>query len=232
MEFRKAFCLIEIQDLYLGSEKVFNKLWGLSYHSSIGMVPYEALYGRKCRSPLYWDEVGEKSITGPELVQETVDKKSWADLKRRPVEFTVGEKSYLKVSPMKGDVRFNKAGKLHPRYIGPFEILERIGTLAYGLALPPGMSRIHNVFHVSQLRKYIPDPSHVLETGPLLMESNLNEKLRYEEVPIRILDTKEQVLRRHNISYVKIQWSNHTEREATWELKRRCSSNIPICSKI
>ncbi|XP_073041994.1 uncharacterized protein [Primulina eburnea] len=193
-----------------------------------------------------WDEVGEKSITGPELVQETVDKvtiikerlkiaqdrqKSWADLKRRPVEFTVGEKSYVKVSPMKGVVRFNKAGKLHPRYIGPFEILERIGTLAYRLALPPDMSRIHNVFHVSQLRKYIPDPSHVLETGPLLMESNLNEKLRYEEVPIRILDTKEQVLRRRNISYVKIHWSNHTEREATWELKEKMFEQYPYLFK-
>ncbi|XP_073041797.1 uncharacterized protein [Primulina eburnea] len=212
MEFRQALCLIEIQDLYLGSGKVFNKLWGLSYHSSIGMTPYEALYGRKCRSPLYWDEVGEKSITGPELVQETVDKvtiikerlkiaqdrqKSWADLKRRPVEFTVGEKAYVKVSPMKE------------------------------LALPPDMSRIHNVFHVSKLRKYIPDPSHVLETEPLLMESNLNEKLRYEEVPIRILDTKEQVLRRRNISYVKIQWSNHTEREATWELKEKMFEQYP-----
>ncbi|XP_073021745.1 uncharacterized protein [Primulina eburnea] len=183
------------------------------YHSSIGMATYEALYGRKCRSPLYWDEVGEKSITGPELVQETVDKvtiikerlkiaqdrqKSWADLKRRPVEFTVGEKAYVKVSPMK-------------------ELL----------ALPPDMSRIHNVFHVSQLRKYNPDPSHVLETGPLLMESNLNEKLRYDEVPIRILDTKEQVLRRRNISYVKIQWSNHTEREATWELKEKMFEQYP-----
>ncbi|XP_073051286.1 uncharacterized protein [Primulina eburnea] len=166
-----------------------------------------------------------KEGLGCVLMQE--GRKSWADLKRRPVEFTVGEKSYVKVSPMKGVVRFNKAGKLHPRYIGPFDILERIGTLAYRLALLPDMSRIHNVFHVSQLRKYIPDPSHVLETGPLLMENNLNEKLRYEEVPIRILDTKEQVLRRRNISYVTIQWSNHTEREATCELKEKMFEQYP-----
>ncbi|XP_075499985.1 uncharacterized protein LOC142538559 [Primulina tabacum] len=119
--------------------------WTLCYHSSVGMSPYEALYGRKCRSPLYWDEVGEKSIVGPELVQITIDKitvvreklkatqdrqKSWADLKRRPVEFNVGEKAYVKVSPMKGVVRFSKAGKLNPRYVGPFEILEKVGTLA------------------------------------------------------------------------------------------------------
>ncbi|XP_075479449.1 uncharacterized protein LOC142520334 [Primulina tabacum] len=177
-----------------------------NYHSSIGMAPYEAFYGRKCRSPLYWDEVGEKAVVGPELVQMTVDKvkivrgklkaaqdrqKSWADLKRRPVEFNVGEKAYVKVSPMRGVVRFSKAGKLNPRYVGPFDILEKVGTLACRLAQPPNMSRIHNVFHVSQLRRYIPDPSHVLEIEPLLTEGNLGEGLKYEEVPIRIVDTKE-----------------------------------------
>ncbi|XP_075504639.1 uncharacterized protein LOC142542080 [Primulina tabacum] len=194
------------------------------------MAPYEALYGRKCRSPLYWDEVGEKAIVGPELVQITIGKvtvvreklkaaqdrqKSWADLKRRVVEFNIGEKAYVKVSPMKGVVRFSKAGKLNPRYVGPFEISEKMGTLAYRLALPPNMPRIHNVFHVSQLRKYISDPSHVLEAEPLMIESNLGEELKYEEVSIRIVDTKDQVLRRRIIPYVKVQWSNHTEREAT-----------------
>ncbi|XP_075515572.1 uncharacterized protein LOC142550219 [Primulina tabacum] len=163
-------------------------------------------------------QVGEKAVVGPELVQITVDKvavvreklkaaqdrqKSWADLKRRPVEFNVGEKAYVKVSPMKGVVRFSKAGKLNPRYVGPFEILEKVGTLAYRLALPPNMSRIHNVFHVSQLRKYISDPSHVLEVEPLIIESNLGEELKYEEVPIRVVDTKNQVLRRRIIPYVK-----------------------------
>ncbi|XP_075489502.1 uncharacterized protein LOC142528344 [Primulina tabacum] len=189
------------------------------------MAPYEALYGRKCRLPLYWDEVGEKALVGPELVQMTVDKvkivreklkaaqdrqKSWADLKKRPVEFNVGEKAYVKVSPMRGVVRFSKGGKLNPRYVGPFEILEKVGTLACRLALPPNMSRIHNVFHVSQLRRYIPDPSHVLEVEPLLTEGNLGEGMKYEEVLIRIVDTKEQVLRRLIIPYVKVQWSNHT----------------------
>ncbi|XP_075497335.1 uncharacterized protein LOC142534382 [Primulina tabacum] len=119
------------------------------------------------------------------------------------MEFNVGEKAYVKVSPMKGVVRFSKAGKLNPRYVRPFEILEKVGTLAYRLALPPSMSRIHNVFHVSQLRKYISDPSHVLEGEPLMIESNLGEELKYEEVPIRIVDTKDQVLRRRIIPYVK-----------------------------
>ncbi|XP_073061681.1 uncharacterized protein [Primulina eburnea] len=153
--------------------------------------------------------------------------KSWADLKRRPVEFNIGEKAYVKVSPMKGVVRFSKAGKLNPRYVGPFEILEMVGTLAYRLTLPPDMSRIHNVFHVSQLRKYISDPSHVLEVEPLIVESNLGEELKYEEVPIRIVDTKDQVLRRRIIPYVKVQWSNLSEREAMWELEERMRNQYP-----
>ncbi|XP_073300552.1 uncharacterized protein [Primulina huaijiensis] len=153
--------------------------------------------------------------------------KSWADLKRRPVEFNVGEKAYVKVSPMRGVFRFSNAGKLNPRYVGPFEILKKVGTLACRLALSPSMSRIHNVFHVSQLRRYIPDPSHVLEVGPLLTEGNLGEGLKYEEVPIRIVDTKEQVLRRRTIPYVKVQWSNHTEREATWEVKEKMRKEYP-----
>ncbi|XP_075499114.1 uncharacterized protein LOC142537488 [Primulina tabacum] len=189
-----------------------------------------------------WDEVGEKAIVGPEHVQITIDKvtvvreklktaqdrqRSWADLKKRPVEFNVGGKAYKKVSPMKGVVRFSKAGKLNPRYVGPFEILEKVGTLAYRLAMPPSMSRIHNVFHVSQLRKYISDPSHVLEAEPLMIESNLGEELKYEEVSIRIVDTKDQVLRRRIIPYVKVQWTNHTEREATWELEERMRDQYP-----
>ncbi|XP_073019301.1 uncharacterized protein [Primulina eburnea] len=128
---------------------------------------------------------------------------------------------------MKGFIRFNKAGKLNPRYVGPFEILEKVGTLAYRLALPPDMSRIHNVFHVSQLRRYISDPSHILETGPLLVESNLNEELKYEEIPIRIVDFKDQILRRRTIPCVKVQWSNHTERETTWELEEKMRAQYP-----
>ncbi|XP_073057203.1 uncharacterized protein [Primulina eburnea] len=147
--------------------------------------------------------------------------KSWADQKRRPLEFEVGEKAYVKVSTMKGVVRFNKYKKLNPRYVGPFEILEKIGTLAYGLALSPDMCRIHNGFHVSQLRRYISDPSHILDIGPLLIEGNLNEELKYKEIPIRIVDSKDQEHRRRIIPYVKIQWFNHTEREATWEVKEK-----------
>ena len=149
-----------------------------SFHASIGMAPYEALYGRKCRSPVCWDEVGESKLVGPEIIQITSEKirlikeriqtaqsrqKSYADRRRRDLEFAVGDHVFLKVSPWKGITRFGHKGKLSPRYIGPFEILERVGLVAYRIALPPALSKIHNVFHVSSLRKYIPDPSHILD---------------------------------------------------------------------
>ena len=144
------------------------------------MAPYEALYGRPCRSPLGWTEVGERSITGPDLIRDTSEKvsligqsllmsqswqKSYADVRRRPVDFEVGDHVSLKVIPKRGVVRFGKRGKLSPRFIGPFEILERIGTVAYWLALSLSMTGVHEVFHVSMLRKYTPDPAHVVDWG-------------------------------------------------------------------
>ena len=149
-----------------------------SYHSSVEMAPYEALYGMKRRSPLCWDEIGERELTGPEIIQDAAEKialikrrletttsrqKSDADSKHRDVEFQVGDYVFLKVSPMKGVMRFGKKGKLAPRYIGPFEMLERIDMVAYRLALPPNMSQVHPLFHVSMLKKYISDHSHVLQ---------------------------------------------------------------------
>ncbi|KAI3815729.1 hypothetical protein L1987_15408 [Smallanthus sonchifolius] len=137
-----------------------------SYHTSINMAPFEALYGRKCRSPICWNEIGEAQITGPELIQETSDKilqirdnirvarsrqKSYADKRRKPLEFQVGDLVLLKVSPWKGVIRFGKKGKLAPRYVGPFKFLERIGKVAYKLELPPALNNVHPTFHVSNL---------------------------------------------------------------------------------
>ena len=137
-----------------------------TFHSSLGMAPYEALYGRKCRTPICWDEVGERQLVGPEIVQLTTEKiqlirdrlkeaqdrqKSYADLKREPIEYNVGDKVFLKISPWKGVLRFGKRGKLSPRYIGPYEVIERVGPVAYRLALPLELSQIHDVFHVSML---------------------------------------------------------------------------------
>ena len=123
-------------------------------------------------------EVGESSITGPDLIRDTSDKvslirqrllptqsrqKSYADVRRRPLEFEVGDHVFLKVIPKRGVVRFGKREKLSPRFIGPFKILKRVGTVAYRLALPPSMTGVHKVFHVSMLRKYTPDPTHVVD---------------------------------------------------------------------
>ena len=170
-----------------------------SYQASIGMAPYEALYGRKCRSPICWTEVGDRALLGPELIQVTTEKikliqqriktaqsrqKSYANQRRNELEFEVGNHVFLKVSPMKGVSRFGKKGKLAPRYIGPFEILERINPVAYRLALPPDLSQVHNVFHVSMLRKYTRDPLHVIDHS----EITVNEDLGYEEKPMRIID--------------------------------------------
>jgi hypothetical protein len=116
---------------------------------------------------------------------------------------------------MKGVMRFRRRGKLSPRFVGPFEILEKIGMVVYRLALPPNLSRIHNIFHISMLRKYVPDPTHVLESEPLQIQSNMT----YEETPIRILDRREQALRNKTISLVKVLWSNHSVEEALWELE-------------
>ncbi|GJU16558.1 putative reverse transcriptase domain-containing protein [Tanacetum coccineum] len=139
-----------------------------SYHASIKAAPFEALYGRKCRSPICWAEVEEVQLTGPDLVQETTEKiiqikqrmqaardrqKSYADLKRKPMEFQVGDKVMLKVSPWKGVVRFGKRGKLNPRYVVPFKVLEKVGSIAYKLELPEELGRVHNTFHVSNLKK-------------------------------------------------------------------------------
>ena len=110
-------------------------------------------------------------------------------------------------------MRFGKKGKLSPRFVGPFEVLEKIGVVAYRLAFPPSLSAVHNVFHVSMLRKYIPEPSHVLSYEPL----QLNQDLNYEEKPIRILDKKEKELRNKKIPLVKVLWKNHLTEEATWE---------------
>ncbi|GJT61230.1 putative reverse transcriptase domain-containing protein, partial [Tanacetum coccineum] len=143
-----------------------------SYHASIKAAPYEILYGRKCRSPVCWAEVGEAQLTGPKLIQETTEKivlikqrmqaaqdrqKSYADRKRKPMEFEVGERVMLKVSPWKGVVRFGKRGKLNPRYVGPFKVLAKVGEVVYRLELPQELSRVHHTFHVSNLKKCYAD---------------------------------------------------------------------------
>ncbi|GJV67961.1 putative reverse transcriptase domain-containing protein [Tanacetum coccineum] len=140
--------------------------------SDIKAAPFEALYGRKCRSPICWAEVGDSQLTGPEIIHETTERivqikshiqaardrqKSYADVRRKPLEFQVGDKVMLKVSPWKGVIRFGKQGKLNHRYIGPFKIIAKVGTVAYRLELPEKLSRVHSTFHVSKLKKCMAD---------------------------------------------------------------------------
>ncbi|WMV13824.1 hypothetical protein MTR67_007209 [Solanum verrucosum] len=174
-----------------------------SFQSNIQMAPYKALYGRRCCSPIGWFEVGEANVLGLDLVQEAMDKvqlirqrlltaqrrqESYADKRRRYLVFTVGDKVFLQVSPMKGVMRFDKRGKFSLRYIGPYEILDWVGGVAYRLAPSPDMSFIHPVFHVSMLRKYISDSSYVLEA----LTIPIDENLRYEEEPVAIVDKQDR----------------------------------------
>ena len=139
--------------------------------------------------------------------------KSYTDVGRRNLEFEEGDLVFLKVAPMKGILRFGRKGKLSPRFIEPFKILERVGSVAYKLALPPSLSSVHDVFHVSMLRKYIADPTHVIDYKPLEIE----EILSYQEKSIKILAREVKALRNWNIGFVKVLWRNQQIEEATWE---------------
>ncbi|KAD3640990.1 hypothetical protein E3N88_30213 [Mikania micrantha] len=162
-----------------------------SYHASLKSASFEALYGRKCRTPICWFEVGEGQLIGPELILDTTDKvnqirerlkavqdrqRSYTDKQRKPLEFEVNDKVMLKVLPWKGTIRFGKRGKLSPRYIGPFKITERIGPVAYRLELPSELSGIHDVFHVSNLKKCLTDET--LRTP--LEEIQVDERLNFK----------------------------------------------------
>ena len=139
------------------------------------------------------------------------------------MDFNLGEKVFLKVSPWRGITRFGNKGKLSPRYIGPYEIVEKIGPLAYRLALPPELSRIHDVFHVSMLCRYRSDPSHVLKDS----EVKISENLSYVEEPVRIVDRKIKQLRNREIPMVKVLWRNHGIEEATWETAEKMKRDYP-----
>ncbi|GJY23807.1 putative reverse transcriptase domain-containing protein [Tanacetum coccineum] len=160
-----------------------------SYHASIKAAPFEALYGRKCRSPVCWDEVRDVQLTGPEIIHETTEKivqirqclqaardrqRSYANIRRKPLEFQVRDRVMLKVSPRKGVIRFGKRGKLNPHYIGPFKILERIDPMAYKLELPEELRNVHSTFHVSNLKKFLSNESLVIPMKELRLDDKLN----------------------------------------------------------
>ncbi|GJR54209.1 putative reverse transcriptase domain-containing protein [Tanacetum coccineum] len=209
-----------------------------SYHSSVRCAPFEALYGRKCRSPIMWAEVGEGQLIGPELVQETTEKisqikdrlkaardrqKSYADKRRKPLEFSVGDYVLLKVSPWKGVVRFGKKGKLAPRFVGPFEIIEKVGPVAYRLDLPEELNGVHDTFHVSNLKKCLADPTLKVP----LDEIRVDAKLNFMEEPVEILEREFKKLKRSRIAIVKVRWNSKCGPEFTWEREDQMKLKYP-----
>nr|GEY65279.1 putative reverse transcriptase domain-containing protein [Tanacetum cinerariifolium] len=192
-------CAIDFGKGWVNHSPLVEFSYNNSYHASIKAAPFDALYGRKCRSPICWTEVGEVQILGPELIQETTEQiiqikqrmqgacdrqKSYADLKHKPMEFQVEDKVMLKISPWKGVVRFGKWMKLNPRYVGPFKVLERFRDVAYKLDLPEELSRVHNTFHVSNLKKcYADEPLAVPFDG-----LHVDDKLHFVEEPVEIMD--------------------------------------------
>ncbi|XP_022866579.1 uncharacterized protein LOC111386351 [Olea europaea var. sylvestris] len=151
------------------------------------------------------------------------DKKSYADRRQKELEFAVGDSVFLKVTPMKGVLRFGKREKLRPRYIGSFEILKKVESVAYQLALPPKLSTVHDVFHISTLKKYVPDPSHVLKHQPMKIQQDLS----YEDTPLCIIARKVQKLCNKEIPLVKVLWQHHSVDDTTWEREDEMQSKYP-----
>ncbi|KAA3484266.1 DNA/RNA polymerases superfamily protein [Gossypium australe] len=216
------------------AEFAYNKC----YQSSIQKAPYEALYGRRCHTPTCWTELGERRSLGPKLILETEEKvklirtrlkeasdrqKSYADLKCKEIEFSVGDQVFLKVSPWKKVLRFGQKGKLSPRFIGPYQIVRRVGPIVYQLELPPELNRIHDVFHVSMLRRYRSDPSYIVSVE----EIEVRPDLTYEEELVQILDRDVKVLRRKYVPLVKVLCRNHGSEEATWEPEEAIRQQYP-----
>nr|GEY71199.1 putative reverse transcriptase domain-containing protein [Tanacetum cinerariifolium] len=209
-----------------------------NYYTSIKAALFEALYGRKCRSPICWAEVGDSQHIGPEIIHETTEKivqiksriqatcdrqKSYADVRRKPLEFQVGDKVMLKVSPWKGVIRFGKRGKLNHRYIGPFKIIAKVGTVTYRLELPEQLSRVYSTFHVSKLKKCMTDEPLAIP----LDEIQVKDKLNFIEEPIEIMDREVKRLKQSRISIVKVCWNSRSGPEFTWECEDQMQKKYP-----
>ncbi|GKE64920.1 putative reverse transcriptase domain-containing protein [Tanacetum coccineum] len=231
-------CVIDFGKGWVNHLPLVEFSYNNSYHASIKATPFEALYGRKCRSPICWTEVGEAQILGPELIQETTEKiiqikqrmqaahgrlKSYADLKRKLMDFQVGDNVMLKVSPWKGVVNFGKRGKLNPRYVRPFKVIEKVGEVAYKLELPEELNRVHNTFHVSNLKKcYADEPLAVPLDG-----LHFNDKLQFIEEPVEIMDREVKRLKRSHIPLVKVRWNSKRGPKFTWEGEDQFKKKYP-----
>ncbi|GJV62488.1 putative reverse transcriptase domain-containing protein [Tanacetum coccineum] len=208
-------CVIDFENGWVKHFPLVEFSYYNSYHASIKAAPFEALYGQKCRSPVCWAEVGEVQLTDSEIVQEITEnviqikqriqavhdrQKSYADLKHKQMEFQVGDRVMIKVSPWKGVVHFGKRGKLNPGYVGPFKVLAKVGAVNYKLELPQELSRVHSMFHVSNLKKCYSDEPLAVPLNGL----HIDDKLRFVEEPVEIMDREVKRLKQSRIPIVKV----------------------------
>ncbi|XP_069147120.1 uncharacterized protein [Solanum lycopersicum] len=195
------------------------------------MSPYEALYGRRCKYPIGWFELGEAGLIGPDLFHQAMDKvkvnkerlnttqnrqKSYTNVRRRPLEFEVDDWVYLKVSTMKGVMRFGKKGKLIPRYIGPYRIFKRIGNLVYELELLQDLVAVHPIFHIFMLKKFMGDPSFIVPTENV----GINDSFSYEAIPVHILDRQVRKLRTRKLYHLRSFGGTNLSKKRLGNLRR------------
>lgn len=229
-------CILEWKNSWQKFLPLVEFSYNNSYHASIGMSPYEALYGRPCRTPVCWAEIGERQLLGPQFVEEANEKikvvqenmrkaqerqKKYADKGRREVIFQADDMVYLKVAAQKGRDRFGKIGKLETRYIGPYRVIARIGEVAYKLELPPDMP-LHPVFHVSMLRKHIRDPNQI-EPEP----EGLTTDLTYPQGPLRVGERRIRKLKKREIAQIQVFWGKQHRIVVTWEDEERIRAEYP-----
>ncbi|GKC69573.1 putative reverse transcriptase domain-containing protein [Tanacetum coccineum] len=209
-----------------------------SYHASIKAAPFGALYGRSADHLFIGPKLEMFNLQDQKIIHETTEKilqirqrlqavrdrqRSYANIRRKPLEFQVGDRVMLKVSPRKGIIRFGKRGKLNPWYIRPFKILKRVGPVAYKLELPEELSNLHSTFHVSNLKKCLSDKSIIIP----MKELRLDDKLNFVEEPVEIMDREIKQLRQSRIPIVKVRWNSKRGPEFTWEREDDIRAKYP-----
>lgn len=231
-------CVLEFGGKWSEYVQLAEFAYNNSNQNSIQMTSYEALCGRPCRSPICWVEKEDRMTHFPEIIKDTTEKiqiivdrlktaqsrqKSYADKRGKPLEFQPDDLVFLKVSPRKGINRFGVKGKLAPRYIGPFPVLKKVGTVSYKVKLPAELSHIHDVFHVSQLKKSAPDAPQVMSWSNVPLDQNVT----FEEGPVCILEREEKMLPNRQVPLLKVKWQHHGVEEATWELEYDMRKKYP-----